>query len=231
MVAEVASPADAVVAVDRQHAAGARFLKLALHDGLPLLAPSALEAAIAQARRLGLTVVAHVEGAGQAGQAWRAGVDVFAHTPFSERLTDDEIAAMARTMVWISTLDMHARGGQEEAFAVAVENLTRFAAQGGRVAYGTDLGNGIATADWNGGEVAALRAAGIRGTALLGALTGAGLLPPWSSTATLIPPDVLDPGRIPVEANPASDAAAELTIEVLARSLPVHPASLLEHVS
>jgi hypothetical protein len=231
MVAEVASPEEAVLAVRRQHASGATFLKLSLHDELPLLTTAALEAAVAQAHRLGLVVVAHVEGAGQAARAWRAGVDAFAHAPFSERLAEDELAAMADAMVWISTLDMHGRGEPDEAFAIALTNLARFAAHGGRVAYGTDLGNAIDATDVNDRELAALQTAGIRGASLLDALTGAGLLPRWSSTASLIPRDVLDPDLIPTEPGVSTDIAAELAVEVLTHAVPVHPATLLEYAS
>ena len=42
----------------------------------------------------------------------------------------------------VSTLDIHLFGRETPELDVAKDNLRRFAAAGGRVAYGTDLGNG-----------------------------------------------------------------------------------------
>ena len=96
-VAEVATPDDAVAAVDRQVAAGASFLKVTLHaDAGPVLDDVTLTALVGHAHARGRDVVAHVEGRGMAARAVEAGVDRLAHAPFSERLPDDLLAAMAR---------------------------------------------------------------------------------------------------------------------------------------
>src|SRR5690606_38197365 len=104
--------------------------------------------------------------------------------------TDAESGSMAGRVGWISTLDMHGRGDYGDDYARALENVQRFAARGGAVVYGTDLGNAIDTADLNAREVAALQEAGIRSERLLAALTADGLLPRWSRTATLLPASV-----------------------------------------
>ncbi|MCH1883636.1 hydrolase [Agrococcus sp. ARC_14] len=177
--AELGDATDAARSIRAQAAAGASVVKVALNAEAGPVPDDALLAAIAAgARDAGLPLVAHVQGAGQAARALAAGVDVLAHTPWTERLGDDLIHAAAASQTWISTLAMHARNGDELAFARATDNLARFAASGGAVAYGTDLGNGIASFDLDPNELAALRQAGIEGSALVDALLAEWLLPP-----------------------------------------------------
>ncbi|WP_216609983.1 amidohydrolase family protein [Cellulosimicrobium protaetiae] len=96
-VEEVATPDEAVAAVDRQVAAGASFVKVALHsDAGPVPDDVTLAALVGHAHARGRDVVAHVEGQGMAARAFEAGVDRFAHAPFSEHLRDDLLRAMAR---------------------------------------------------------------------------------------------------------------------------------------
>ncbi|KON73599.1 hypothetical protein M768_11700 [Cellulosimicrobium cellulans F16] len=96
-VEEVGSPEAAVAAVERQVAAGASFVKIALHsDAGPVPDDVTLAALVGHAHAQGRDVVAHVEGRDMAARAFEAGVDRLAHAPFSERLPDDLLAAMAR---------------------------------------------------------------------------------------------------------------------------------------
>jgi hypothetical protein len=96
-VEEVGSPEAAVAAVDRQVAAGASFVKVALHSGAgPVPDDVTLAALVGHAHARGRDVVAHVEGRGMAARAFEAGVDRLAHAPFSERLPENLLAAMAR---------------------------------------------------------------------------------------------------------------------------------------
>ena len=167
----VTSPADAAGAVDLQVAAGASVLKITLNAVAgPVLDAETLAALVGQAHQLGLPVVAHAEGAGQAERAFGAGVEVLAHTPFSERLGDDLVQAMAARMTWISTLDIHGWGSPTVAFEIAGDNLRRFHAAGGRVLYGTDLGNGPLPVGVNGREIVALLGAGLTPDDVLAAL-------------------------------------------------------------
>ena len=190
--AELADAGDAARSVRAQAAAGASAIKVMLQGGAgPVLSDALLAAVAREAHDAGLPLVAHVEGAGQAGRALAAGVDVLAHTPWTERLTDDDVAGAAASQTWISTLAMHCREGEDEAFARASDNLARFAAAGGAVAYGTDLGNGIERFDLDPLEVAALRQAGIEGTALVDALLAEELLPP-GPTLGVVAADVHD---------------------------------------
>jgi len=213
---EIADVAGARAAVAALGAVGAVVAKVALNSVAgPVLTDELLDAVVVAAHDHDLPVVAHVEGPGQAVRAWRAGVDAFAHTPW-EQLSTDDIAEMAETMIWISTVDMHGRGHYGSDYGVAMENLTRFAAHGGRVAYGTDLGNGVERAGLLAREVRALGDAGLSGHRLLGALTGGGLLPRWGATANLLDlPDLQS-----YQLTPAG------LIEVLAASRPVTAAQL-----
>ncbi|GAA3885351.1 amidohydrolase family protein [Leifsonia kafniensis] len=175
-VAEIATVADATAAVDTQRAAGASVVKIALNSETgPVVDDEILAAIVDRAHALGLPVVAHAQGRGQAERAFAAGVDVFAHTPFSEWLPDGMIAAMAVSMTWISTLDIHGWGDPTEEFAVASDNLRRFHLAGGRVLYGTDLGNGPLPTGLNRREVEALLAVGLSPEEVLAALTDRGL--------------------------------------------------------
>ncbi|WP_306233609.1 hydrolase [Agrococcus beijingensis] len=192
-VAELADAGDAARSVRAQAAAGASAIKVVLNsEAGPVPDDAMLAAVAAEAHDAGLPLVAHAQGAGQVERALAAGVDVLAHTPWTQRLPDDVIAAAAERQTWISTLAMHGRDGDDLAFARAVDNLARFAAAGGAVAYGTDLGNGIARFDLDPLELAALRQAGIEGTALVDALLSEHLLPPGPSIGVVAAPDVHD---------------------------------------
>lgn len=175
-VREVSSPSShpgvaggAATAVDEQAACGASVIKVVLHAGPPdALDRDALDAVVAAARARGLPVVAHVEGEGMTRLALDAGVDALAHAPFGEWLHGADIArAVASGQRWISTLAIH-DGVDRERAAV---NLATFARAGGRVLYGTDLGNGERPAGVDAAELAALDAAGVRGADLVASLT------------------------------------------------------------
>lgn len=159
-------------AVDEQADAGASVIKIALHaDAGPVVSDEELAAIVASARERGLPTVAHAQGRGQVDRAIAAGVDALAHTPFDEPVTRQQISrAVSGGQAWISTLDIH-KGADR---ARAISNLRAFAARGGRVLYGTDLGNGSLPVGLNRREMLALHEAGVRGDALIDALTD-----PW----------------------------------------------------
>lgn len=180
-VREVMTVTDAAAAVDEQIASGASVIKVVLNsDAGPVLATDALRAIVASAHEIGVPVVAHVEGVGQTLRAFSAGVDMLAHTPFSERLVDELVDAMASRMTWISTLDIHGWGEPTDDFTRASDNLRRFHAFGGRVLYGTDLGNGPLPVGLNRREIDALLSVGMSPEEVLGALTAT--LPGGTST-------------------------------------------------
>ncbi|HEY6497033.1 MAG TPA: hypothetical protein VIZ43_27460, partial [Trebonia sp.] len=148
-------------------AAGYDVLKVALHAGMPLLDDGVLRELTRAGHDAGLPVAVHAEGAGQAARAIDAGADLLAHAPWTERVPDAVLARGTR-MTWCSTLAIHA--GAER--ATAIDNVRRFRALGGRVVYGTDMGNGPTPAGVNAAEILALGAAGLAGDELLAALSG-----------------------------------------------------------
>lgn len=181
------APADAVVGIDSAAAAaavvaelaeaGVDLIKVVLHSGLPLLGDSELAALVETAHRRGRAVVAHVEGAGQTARALAAGVDVLAHTPWTERLPGSLVAALASRVVVISSLAIHR--DDEKGYDVAVDNLARLHAAGGQVRYGTDLGNGTSPADLDPAELAGLAAAGLGPASIVEAIATAEQRPGW----------------------------------------------------
>jgi len=180
----------AATVVDEQASFGASVVKLALNaDFGPVFDAATLAAVVASARERRLPVVAHVEGAGMALLALDAGVDVLAHTPFTETLDLELVRRAAGAgQRWISTLDIHR--DEPAAQHASRANLGAFVAAGGVVLYGTDLGNGDLPVGVNSRELEALHAVGLRGSALIDALTD-----PWpgsadsSAVATFVPGD------------------------------------------
>ncbi|MBN9183002.1 MAG: hypothetical protein J0I66_08395 [Microbacterium sp.] len=157
--------------VDEQADAGASVIKVSLNaDGGPVIDDPALDAVVSAAHARGLPVVAHVEGAGTTRRAVEAGVDVLAHTPFTEVLDPELVARAALAgQRWISTLSIPGIDA-----GIAGANLSAFVDAGGRVLYGTDLGNGDRPAGIVVQELVALHRAGVRGPDLLATLTD-----PW----------------------------------------------------
>ncbi|GEK81108.1 amidohydrolase family protein [Agrococcus baldri] len=213
-VAELADAAGAARSIRAQAAAGASVIKVMLNsDDGPVPDDALLAAIVAETHGAGLPLAAHVQGAGQAERALTAGVDILAHTPWTERLSDELVRAAAGRQTWISTLAMHGRDGDETAFARATDNLARFAAAGGAVLYGSDLGNGITRLDLDAHELAALRQAGVEGTALVDAL----LAPPRGAPH----PVALRPGGPTISALPAEVDGDDAVIAALHHARPM----------
>src|SRR5207247_4808932 len=116
-------------------------------------------------------VTAHVQGQGQAERAAGAGVDEFAHCPWSDVLPDDFLASIAGRMRIVSTLDIHAGGADTPELRTALRNLGGFLQAGGTVTYGTDLGNGPIPPGIHVGEAWHLRRAGLTPEQVLQAMT------------------------------------------------------------
>lgn len=166
-IREIPDADAAARAVEEMADSGATHLKVTSNSTAgPVLSEDLLSTLLRLADARRLTVIAHAEGPGEAQRVARIGVRVLAHTPFTERLSDEDIARHARLVTWISTLAIHAGATYE----TAVDNVRRFHSAGGTVLYGTDMGNGLLPVDLNPGEVRALRAAGITGSELLRAL-------------------------------------------------------------
>lgn len=159
-------------AVDEQAEFGASVIKASLNAAAgPVFDLGALRALVKRAHERALPVVAHAEGDGMLRLALDAGVDALAHAPFTEAVDAGLIArAVDVGQIWISTLRIHGRADTRRATA----NVRAFRAAGGRVLYGTDLGNGEQSLGVSSREIAALTRAGVRGVALIEALVD-----PW----------------------------------------------------
>lgn len=192
-VREVADAASAARAVSEMADAGASCIKVAsnAHAG-PVFDDALFRLIVELAAERGLDVTAHAEGQGEAQRVARLGARRLAHAPFTERLSDDEIAEQAASVSWISTLAIHSGAD----LTVAIHNVRRFHAAGGTVRYGTDMGNGPTPIGLNGAELRALRDAGLEDAALLRALVPCD---PRDASALLL----LLPGRSPATADPS----------------------------
>lgn len=159
-VREISDAATAGRTIDEIADAGATWAKIASNSTAgPMFSDEMLGLLVDLAARRGLGVVIHAEGSGEAARALRSGATHLAHAPFTEPLSSAEISAHAERMTWISTLAIHPAGSAER--AIAVENVAAFHAAGGRVLYGTDMGNGPTPAGLNLAELDALRDAGL----------------------------------------------------------------------
>ena len=104
---ELAGPEDAAAAVAELADHGAAAIKVALNsEAGPTPSDAELAAIVQAAHERDLPVTAHVQGRGQAERALGAGIDEFAHTPWTERLPDPLLESAARTMRIVSTLDI-----------------------------------------------------------------------------------------------------------------------------
>ncbi|WP_285105755.1 hydrolase [Promicromonospora sp. MEB111] len=185
-VRHVVSPDHATAAVADVVAAGGFAVKVALHAGMSLLPDDVLRALVDAAHAAGLPVLVHAEGAGQAERAIDSGADTLVHVPWTEPLPADVIARAVH-MTWISTLAIHDGPGGSAGLELALDNARRFVAAGGRLVYGTDLGNGPAPAGVNEREIELL------GTVLTGEALRRAVLGPLDAapalTAALPMPD------------------------------------------
>lgn len=172
--AEVADAAEAVEAVRVQLIRGASRIKVTLNaDAGPTVDDATLLAIVEEAHSAGFPVTVHAQGAGQVSRALDAGADQLAHAPFSEPLDDSTLRRAVDTgMTWVSTLDIHGWGTPTPDFHTAVDNIRRFTALGGRVLYGTDLGNGPLAVGVNERELRALSRAGLTDVQLVRSIAG-----------------------------------------------------------
>ena len=181
---EISNAQDAAAAVHEMATYGASAIKIASNrDAGPVFSDEMFRTIVGAARAAGLPVVAHAEGAGEALRAARLGATRLAHAPFSERLSDPELAELAATTEWCSTLDIHGWGERTPEHEIAVANVEAFVRLGGRLLYGTDMGNGPTPIGLNPRELASLAEAGLTPEQQIAALTPGD---PRSPHATLL---------------------------------------------
>jgi len=157
---------------------GIPVVKVALNaEAGPTLSDDELLAICSAASAEDAIVTAHVQGRGQAARAVGAGVAEFAHCPWTERLPQKLIESMAKHVRIVPTLDIHSYGRETPELRTAIDNLARFVAAGGPVAYGTDLGNGPVPAGIHAREILYLFRAGLSPERILEAVTFRPLAP------------------------------------------------------
>ena len=186
---------------------GVSVVKVALNsEAGPTLTDEELVAICDTAHQMDAIVTAHVQGRGQVERALGAGVDELAHAPWTERLAEDVIEQMAGRMRIVSTLDIHSYGRDTPELRLATENLNRFLAAGGRVAYGTDLGNGPIPPGIHAGEAWHLYRSGLRPEGVLEAMT-------FRPLASEEPADLIALGG-----NPLEDLGAFMDVRLVVRA-------------
>ena len=169
---EISNSAEAITAVLEMASAGASAIKVASNSTAgPVFSDELFTVIVRTATSLALPVVAHPEGPGEALRAARLGATRLAHAPFSELLSEDQIAELAKLTSWCSTLDIHGWGEYTQAHDIAVANVAAFVRHGGTLLYATDMGNGPTPADLNSRELASLAQAGLTPEQVLDTLT------------------------------------------------------------
>ena len=166
----IRSASEAREAVDEQADAGACVVKVALNDlvGPTLDAPS-LEAIVETAHARGLRVTGHVHGLSELHKALDVGLDELAHMLMSpEQIPPTTINRMvSASMTIVPTLSCFFGNDQ----TIAIDNLRAFLEAGGRVIYGTDLGNEGPRPGIDPREVDALERAGLDGFNIVASAT------------------------------------------------------------
>jgi len=129
---------------------GADLLKLALETGtvfgrnIPVLSLQEARTLVQVAHGRGTVASAHITSTVDLALALGAGADDLAHMVVDRLLTPDEVEqVVAEDVYWVPTLELWLCAGPRD---LAINNLGRFVAGGGRVALGTDYAG--YTCDW-----------------------------------------------------------------------------------
>lgn len=166
----VESAQEARLAVREAHLQGASIIKVALNPPAgPTLSRELLEEIVETAHARGVKVTAHIYGLEELEKAIAAGVDELAHMLMSPEqipttVLEDMVAA---DLTVVPTLAI--RSGSDR--SMAIDNLRRFVALGGRVLYGTDLGNGGPRPGIDPAEIEAMAEAGMSALDIVRAAT------------------------------------------------------------
>ena len=167
---EVAGPEAAGAAVAQVAEAGACIVKIALNPPAgPVLDNATLTAIVMAAHDRDLKVTGHVSGLYELDKALDAGVDELAHMLMSdESLPEPTIRRMVDAgMTVVPTLSVFSGSARRTAIA----NLYEFRRAGGRVVYGTDLGNEGPRPGIDEREIRALADAGMSGLDIIRSAT------------------------------------------------------------
>lgn len=133
---EVSDENEARSTVAMMVGAGAAVIKVAqAPDRGPVMSAQVLSAVVDAAHEAGLKATSHLTTIDELTMALDVGVDELAHGLWADSLIPDELVVrMADSIVVVPTLHI-------DPSPKRVENLRRFVAAGGRVIYGTDMGN------------------------------------------------------------------------------------------
>lgn len=137
---EVATPAEGRIAARAAAGSGADVIKISLNPAVgPVLDKPTLIAIVQTAHERHLKVTGHIAGSHELDKALDSGVDELAHMLMSsERIPDETLARMVdEGVAVVPTLSCRFGADRD----IAVENLVRLVQAGGKVVYGTDLGN------------------------------------------------------------------------------------------
>lgn len=209
------SATEAGAAVEALAARGAAVIKVGLdpHVG-PTLTRDLLAAIVDAAHAKGLKVTGHVYGLDELDKALDAGIDELAHMLMStETIPDRTVHRMAAAGVAIvPTLSCRFGSG----LRVATENLARFVAAGGRVLYGTDLGNEGPRPGIEEREVEAMAAAGMSPVDIVRSATVDAAR--WLGLGTVgVLGDGMTADIVGVRGDPAKDVGALAKVELVIR--------------
>lgn len=166
----VTSRDDAKEAVARTAREGASVIKVALNPAVgPTLDGGTLGTIVTQAHERDLKVTGHVTGLKELDKALDAGVDELAHMLMGpRRIPARTIERMVSSgMTIVPTLSI--RVGLDR--RIAIDNLKRFFRAGGRVVYGTDLGNAGPRPGIEKREVTAMAKAGMSAREIVASAT------------------------------------------------------------
>jgi imidazolonepropionase-like amidohydrolase len=166
----IGSVEEARRAVEELGDAGASVIKVALDRAVgPTLDSRTLGAIVDAAHHRGLKVTGHTYGLDELHKALDAGVDELAHMLMSpDAIPEGTVAAMvAGSMVVVPTLSIFSGRCRQ----IAIDNLVRLRGAGGRVIYGTDLGNQGPSPGIDKREVEALAKAGMSAHEIIASAT------------------------------------------------------------
>ncbi|HWQ04626.1 MAG TPA: amidohydrolase family protein [Longilinea sp.] len=203
---EVATPDEARQAVQKLAGEGVSYIKVALDDGrgeepLPVLSNEVLQAVVAEAHSLGLTVRAHVLDAKYLDLALDAGVDAIEHIPapnFSRQVFElwmRSDRALTLPKAYLAQLQRLASSGlpltptlevlerrtcnttaqsqaeRDACVRVYVESVRQFHQMGGVIAFGNDFGSAGMSAGLKWREIELLQQAGLSNAEIITAAT------------------------------------------------------------
>lgn len=142
----VTSVEDAVKKVNQLIDDGVDLIKFSMEDGyagtsgLPKFNEAEIHAIVSAARQRGVRVSAHITQGRYLKAVVNAGVDDVAHITYDFAPDDVVLEMIERGIIWVPTFTVYRNFGAS--LDVAVENLSFFVENGGKVALGNDYGGG-----------------------------------------------------------------------------------------